>query len=275
MSTRRTVSVLAALAVASGALGTCSYQQALREASDHLPEPDRIGTMAGELAARAEQATGVLEDTTAAIDSATGALDNLLTPRPAPAPEGEFAQLAAALPIRTADAPASYERELFGQRWADTDRNGCDQRNDTLAAAMDPVTYRPGTRDCVVESGTFHDAYTGQAREFIKTQDGGGVDIDHRVAQAEAWDAGAWAWTTEQREAFANDLDNLTATDAEINRTKSDQDIAAWLPPDPGATCAFTTAVITTYHRYDLSPTPTARERMVQLATECDKENPR
>jgi hypothetical protein len=28
--------------------------------------------------------------------------------------------------------PAGYSRDEFGQKWADVDHNGCDQRNDVL-----------------------------------------------------------------------------------------------------------------------------------------------
>ena len=274
MSTRRTLTTLAAVAVATGTLGTCSYQQALRDAASHIPAPEQVTTIRDDLADRAAQAKGVLDDASAAVEDTTRALNEVMTAEP-DQPVGDLAQAAAALPTRVADAPVPYDPDAFGQRWADTDRNGCDQRNDSLGTAMDPVTYRSGTRDCVVESGVLHDSYTGQSRDFVKSLDGGGVDIDHMVARAEAWHAGAWQWTTAEREAFANDLANLVATDAAVNRSKSDQDIAAWLPPDPAAVCAFTSSVITIYDHYSLNPTPTARDRMVDLATQCAQEDQR
>src|SRR3546814_5849449 len=59
--------------------------------------------------------------------------------------------------VAEADDQDSYQRDEFGQRWADIDRNGCDQRNDALAAALENVTTKPGTHDCVVLTGTLHD----------------------------------------------------------------------------------------------------------------------
>ena len=47
-----------------------------------------------------------------------------------------------------------YEREEFGQRWADVDRNGCDTRNDALRRDLVDVTLDPATRGCVVLTGT-------------------------------------------------------------------------------------------------------------------------
>ena len=40
-----------------------------------------------------------------------------------------------------------------GRRWADTDRNGCDTRNDILARDLATETFKPGTHNCVVLTG--------------------------------------------------------------------------------------------------------------------------
>ncbi|MEU6449974.1 DUF1524 domain-containing protein [Streptomyces sp. NPDC046979] len=61
-----------------------------------------------------------------------------------------------------------------------------------------------------------------------------GLDIDHLVPPAEAWDSGAGEWASAEREAYANDLDDqhaLIAVTARSNRSKSDQDPATWQPP--------------------------------------------
>ena len=41
--------------------------------------------------------------------------------------------------------PSGYDRDEFGQRWADVDRNGCDQRNDVLRRDMVNLHTKPGT----------------------------------------------------------------------------------------------------------------------------------
>ncbi|HJG46855.1 MAG TPA: deoxyribonuclease, partial [Corynebacterium variabile] len=51
-----------------------------------------------------------------------------------------------------------YDRALFGQAWADVDRNGCDTRNDILARDLTDITYKDGT--CRVLTGTLDDPYT-------------------------------------------------------------------------------------------------------------------
>src|SRR4051794_13261419 len=37
---------------------------------------------------------------------------------------------------------SGYARDRFGRRWADTDHNGCDTRNDILARDLDDVSQR-------------------------------------------------------------------------------------------------------------------------------------
>lgn len=43
----------------------------------------------------------------------------------------------------TSLAQTPYDREHFGQRWADVDRNGCDTRNDTLRHDLDALVVTP------------------------------------------------------------------------------------------------------------------------------------
>jgi hypothetical protein len=50
-----------------------------------------------------------------------------------------------------------YSRGEFGAAWADVDRNGCDTRNDILARDLEGETFKPGTQNCVVATGTLAD----------------------------------------------------------------------------------------------------------------------
>ena len=68
------------------------------------------------------------------------------------------------------------------------------------------------------------------------------VDIDHVVALKEAWDSGAWSWTSARRRAFANDLDDprsLIAVTDNVNASKGDMDPAQWMPPRADAHCQY------------------------------------
>ncbi|MDQ1710045.1 MAG: hypothetical protein QOG49_1430, partial [Frankiaceae bacterium] len=43
-----------------------------------------------------------------------------------------------------------YSRALFGQAWADVDRNGCDTRNDVLRRDLTSYVLKYGTHGCLV-----------------------------------------------------------------------------------------------------------------------------
>ncbi len=152
------------------------------------------------------------------------------------------------------DVP-DYDRDAFGPAWADVDHTGCDQRNETLSAWLTDVTYRAGTRDCVVETGTFTDPYTGQTRPFVKGERGGDVDIDHLVPLGHAWESGAWAWTAERRASYANDLALLVPTDSSLNRSKGDKDVTQWLPPDEAYRCTYLERWVGVKTTWDLTVT--------------------
>src|SRR5512144_192764 len=95
------------------------------------------------------------------------------------------------------DVPG-YKRDQFGQTWTDDHtrlggHNGCDTRNDVLAAQLTAVQYRARSR-CVVIAGTLPtDPYTGRRIEFRKAA-ATSVQIDHLYPLARAWDMGAARW---------------------------------------------------------------------------------
>ena len=148
-----------------------------------------------------------------------------------------------------------YDREgVFGSAWLDTDRNGCDQRNDVLDRDLMAKTYKPDTRDCVVLTGSLGDPYTGTTISFQRGQDtSGAVQIDHIYPLGMAWRQGAQQWTQEQRIAFANDFDNLIAVDGPANGRKGDSGPAAWLPPNRGYRCEYVIDFVEVTAKYDLS----------------------
>lgn len=46
------------------------------------------------------------------------------------------------------------------------------------------------------------------------------IEVDHVVSLQEAHFAGAWRWSTEKKEAFANDRENHVAACVSVNRSK-------------------------------------------------------
>ncbi|WP_083276248.1 GmrSD restriction endonuclease domain-containing protein [Pseudonocardia sp. HH130630-07] len=86
--------------------------------------------------------------------------------------------------------------------------------------------------DCTVLSGTLDDPYTGDTIAFTRGRDtSDDVQIDHVVALADAWRAGADRLTDDERLVLANDEHNLVAVDGPTNNRKADRTAERWLPP--------------------------------------------
>lgn len=171
-----------------------------------------------------------------------------------------------ALTVAKLSHDGTYERTAFGQRWADVDRNGCDQRNDALRAGATEVTFKPGTHDCVVLEATIEDPYSGITIRFIKGENT--VDIDHIVPLSRAWQQGAAQWPEERREEFANTSENLLAVDASANRSKGDKGPEEWMP-EVGR-CAYVARWIDIKTEFDLTVSTEERAALEGELTTCE-----
>ena len=177
------------------------------------------------------------------------------------------------LEVRGRAPTTGYDRDEFGAGWVDTDRNGCDTRNDVLARDLTGETFEPGTRDCVVVSGTLADPYSGTTIEFRRGQDtSDDVQIDHVVALSDAWQKGAQGWDADTRVAFANDPLNLLAVDGPLNQQKGDGDAATWLPPDRGYRCAYVARQVAVKLEYGLWTTAAERDAVAGVLAACPDE---
>jgi hypothetical protein len=164
-----------------------------------------------------------------------------------------------------------YERELFGQAWADVDRNGCDTRNDVLARDLTGASFKPGTNDCVVLSGALRDPYGGDVVAFERGQHTStAVQIDHVVALNDAWQKGAQGWDPSTRTAFANDPSNLLAVDGPINQAKGASDAATWLPPHKPYRCRYVLRQAQVKATYRLWVTAAERDAMAREMDRCE-----
>jgi hypothetical protein len=173
----------------------------------------------------------------------------------------------AGLVVAAESHAGSYARKEFGQRWKDIDRNGCGQRDDVLARDLRD-TRRQGR--CVVVAGTLTDPYTGVRVSFVKAR-AEQVQIDHVVALAEAWRSGAWAWTLQRREAFANDLAVLQASAGPVNQAKSDHDPGTWRPSDPARACTWARQVVRIKIRWGLSADRQEADALAAILTACPR----
>ncbi|UQN31803.1 HNH endonuclease family protein [Brachybacterium kimchii] len=172
------------------------------------------------------------------------------------------------LPVADLGSGDGYERDAFGQRWADLDHNGCDQRNDALRAAGTEVKAKPGTHDCVVVSAQIKDLYTGETISFVKGENT--VDIDHIVPLSRSWQQGAADWDEDRREEFANTQENLVAVDASANRSKGDRGPEEWMP-DAGQ-CTYSVRWVEVKEDFDLSVTAAEKRALEKALDDCGGE---
>lgn len=166
------------------------------------------------------------------------------------------------LPVAT-EKRDGYDRDLF-KHWIDADKNGCDTRREVLIAE---ATSKPKVGSgCSFTGGKWTSWYDGAT-----TTNSSGFDIDHMVPLAESWDSGAWAWTNQRRQDFANDLGDyraLIAVSASSNRSKSDRDPAEWMPAR--AKCGYLTHWVAVKVRWGLKVDSAEKAALRNLVNRYD-----
>jgi len=192
---------------------------------------------------------------------------------PAVATSGDAAAALAKIPVNGRAPKTGYTRDQFGQAWADVDHNGCDTRNDVLKRDMTKETFKPGTHDCVVLTGTLADPYTGRSISFTRGQGTSeAVQIDHVVALSDAWQKGAQQLGAATRQNLGNDPLNLLAADGPSNQAKGDGDAATWLPPNRSFRCRYVSRQIAVKTKYHLYVTVSERDAITNVLKGCPGE---
>ena len=177
-----------------------------------------------------------------------------------------------------ASTPATrpaYRRAAFGEAWADTDDNGCNQRDDVLlrdVVKSAPYTAaRQGACDHDMLAGTWHDPYTGAAitlTDAKQPDQAQSVQIDHLVALSVAWRDGADTWGDSERLRFATDLRNLVAVGGALNKAKGASDAAGWRP-DRAAQCGYAVRYITVKDAYSLRVGAAEKRALADMLAAC------
>lgn len=188
---------------------------------------------------------------------------------------------------------AGYDRDcgrgqacVFGPAWSDDvevagGHNGCDTRNDLLnrdlqAGEVDGVPVPKRFREpgrCVVVEGVLADPYTGKTIHFTKER-ADAAQIDHVVALAAAWRAGAAGWDPNRRRNFANDPLNLLVVDGPTNQSKGDATAEEWLPPNNAYRCEYGRIVVTVKVQYQLTVTPAEQAALRATLEQCSPPAP-
>jgi hypothetical protein len=173
------------------------------------------------------------------------------------------------LAVKGRAAKTGYDRSFFSH-WRDPDRNGCDARNDILRRDLNNLVIKSDSNGCKVLGGVLADPYSGKNIDFVFGASL--VDIDHVVALSNAWQTGAFQFTSEIRLQFANDPLNLLAVSASLNRQKGDGDAATWLPPTKSYRCQYVARQIAVKKKYGLWITKPEKVAMSTLLAKCPKE---
>jgi hypothetical protein len=217
------------------------------------------------------------------------AVGRLLHPLPAPTPttSEERDQAARALgqletvTVRARTKVGGYDRScspghgcVFGPAWSDDTsalggHNGCDTRNDILAAQLRDVDR--GKSRCVVQAGVLADPYSGSEITFRKAQ-ADAVEIDHLVPLAYAWDMGASSWPLDRRMEFANDEAlNLLAVSKAANQAKGDQGPSTWTPSNASYGCHYAIRWVQVVGSYGLALTRGDRDALHDTLASCSR----
>lgn len=170
-----------------------------------------------------------------------------------------------ALVVSDEPGQQGYERDLFGYRAVDLDRNGCDIRNDILSRDLTNTTIKTG---CVVLSGTLDDPYTGQTVAFVRGDSSAQIHLDHVVSLSNAWSSGASGWDTQTRQQFGNDPLNLLAVVGAANLRKGDSAADQWLPRTEYQ-CEYVARQVAVKYVYGLTVTDSEQATMTVVLETC------
>ncbi len=192
-----------------------------------------------------------------------GVVSVVSTPAGAAAKKVPAASLLAKVRVTAEDESWSYDRDEF-DHW--TMRKGnCNVRSTVLI--NESRTKVKKTKKCSVEKGRWVNEYTGRATKNPRS-----LQIDHRVALAEAWRSGAWKWSAAKRRGFANDTTyshSLLAVSAHSNRAKSDHDPASWLPSQ--GKCQYVARWIAVKYRWNLTVDRAEKSVLTSYLGQCGK----
>ena len=159
-----------------------------------------------------------------------------------------------------------YDRDDW-KHWTDADRDCQDARNEVLIAeSRTTLSYRTDRR-CRVSSGEWLTPYTNTV-----VTDPSKLDVDHMVPLSNAHVSGAWKWSVDDREIYANylrDPQHLIAVTASANRSKGARGPESWKPEDRSHWCQYAIDWITIKETWHLTATKAEHEALVQMLNTC------
>ena len=182
---------------------------------------------------------------------------------------GWTAALLKGLAVADASAPVSYDRDDWGSGWSDADRDCMNTRHEVLKEeSLSPA--QTDTSGCKVVQGRWYAAFTG-----TWVTDPSELDIDHFVPLANAHVSGGWAWPSDKKRAFYNDLadpKHLIAVTASANRSKGSRGPESWKPNDVSYWCVYAHSWASIKSRWELTVTTPELAALTSMLDTCSSE---
>ena len=143
-----------------------------------------------------------------------------------------------------------------------------DARQEVLVAESRTTVSYKTDRGCRVSAGQWLEPYTGTVVTDPST-----LDVDHMVPLGNAHASGAWRWSPERREQYANYLDDpqhLIAVTASANRSKGARGPQNWKPDDRSYWCQYAVDWVTIKDDWDLTATASEFAALSDMLSTCD-----
>ena len=160
----------------------------------------------------------------------------------------------------------TYDRNDW-QHWTDADGDCQDARQEVLVAESRTRPSFRTERRCRVTAGQWLAPHTNTV-----VTEPGNLDIDHMVPLGNAHASGAWRWTSQQREQYANflgDPQHLIAVTASANRSKGARGPEDWKPEDHSYWCQYATDWISIKDDWGLTVTLREADALTGMLDTC------
>lgn len=180
---------------------------------------------------------------------------------------------------QTTEDSGAYDRASWGT-WHAADTKslfGCTWSTRHLLlrdTGRDLETREEYGRPCMVLSGTWIDAYTGDVHSVPASE----MHIDHLVSLSEARRSWAEPWSDDKKSKFFNDPDNLIVTHRTTNLRKSDIDPGGeshwgpregWWPPDASVHCGYARQWMRAKNKWGLSADSDEHAALLAVSRTC------
>jgi hypothetical protein len=155
----------------------------------------------------------------------------------------------------------TYRSTLF-PTW-DIVSGTCDTRESVIK--QDGHDVKTNTQ-CTALSGSWHTTYDGGVWDKVSS-----VTVDEMVPLKNAWESGAWDWTSDKRERFANDMKNpqLTTINVDLAKLKGSKSPDAWKPPLTTDYCDYAKAWVQVKSFYTLTVTTAEKAALTSMLNSC------